>query len=112
MKRIKLIVSTLGCLALCHSLGCKDEADVRSPMCMDGQDYDEVCERFYDHGYAFYTCYNHAHLSAGGLDPDTFGIAYISKDYIQENWAKMFRTLEHDIGAIMNWQDWIVLEKV
>jgi SAM-dependent methyltransferase len=91
---------------------CKDEAAVREAMCAEDQDYQKLCERFYDYGYAFYTCYDRARLSTGGLDSEIFGITYISKAYIQENWSRKFRLIEHDEGAIINWQDWVVMRKL
>jgi SAM-dependent methyltransferase len=90
---------------------CKNESAVRASMCVEGRDYQELCETFYNYGYVFYKCYDRQHLSQGGLDSNVFGITYISKNYIMKNWTNRFQILEHDEGAITNWQDWVVMEK-
>ena len=91
---------------------CKAEKAVREAMCVQGQNYRKLRKRFYKYGYAFYTCYDRANLSKGGLDPDIFGITYISNEYMQKNWSRKFQILEHDEGAIINWQDWVVMRKL
>jgi len=91
---------------------CRDEEDIREQMCIGSQDYEEICKKFYGYGYVFYSPYNHQWLSQGGLDSEVFGITFISKEYIRDNWSGYFQILEHDEGAISNWQDWVVMRKL
>lgn len=91
---------------------CKDEVPVREAMCLGGQNYQKLCEQFYDYGYVFYSCYDKDQLSDGGLDSEIFGITYISKSYVKEKWSKAFEIIEHDEGAISKWQDYVVMKKV
>lgn len=90
---------------------CKDEEIVRKPMCMEGRNYEEVYGQFMNEGYAFYNCYDPKELAEGGIDSKVYGIAYISKQYINRCWTNRFEILEHDEGAISNWQDYVVLKK-
>ena len=80
-------------------------------MCKVIEDYEELCRQFHTYGFTFYSCYDPDRLIKGGLDPYTFGIAYISPDYMRDNWSSMFNILEIDEGAISNWQDYVVLKK-
>ncbi|MGA3207366.1 MAG: class I SAM-dependent methyltransferase [Syntrophales bacterium] len=90
---------------------CKNEETVRQPMCMEGRNYEEIYNQFMKDGFAFYNCYDQKSLAEGGLDSEVFGIAYISKEYIRRHWANRFEILEHDEGAVINWQDYVVLKK-
>lgn len=91
---------------------CKKEEDVRKSMYVYSQDYEELCKKFYDYGYVYYSCYDYKQLSKGGLDSNIFGITYISKEYIRKKWSNKFQILEHDEGAISNWQDYVVMTKL
>lgn len=91
---------------------CKNEKAVREAMCVKGQNYKKLRKRFYNYGYVFYPSYDRANLSRGGLDSDIFGITFISNEYMQKNWSRKFQILEHDEGAIINWQDWVVMRKL
>jgi SAM-dependent methyltransferase len=90
---------------------CKQEDNVRRSMLFEGKDHREVVSKFANEGYVFYTGYEPGYLTQGGLDAERFGIAYISKKYIRRNWTKWFDVLEHEEGAVSNWQDYVVLEK-
>jgi hypothetical protein len=78
-------------------------------MRFEGRDYKEIVDKFTNEGYVFYTGYDPEYLTKGGLDAERFGIAYISKNYIKGNWTRWFEVLEHDEGAVSNWQDYVVL---
>ena len=91
---------------------CEEDEDVRKPMYVCNQDYEELCDKFYKYGYVYYSCYDQKQLLNGGLDSDVFGIAYISKEYIRGKWTDKFQILEHDEGAISNWQDYVVMRKL
>jgi SAM-dependent methyltransferase len=80
-------------------------------MCKVIEDYEELCRQYYKYGFTFYSCYEAEKLTKGGVDPYTFGVAYISKDYIYKNWSALFEILEIDEAAIDNWQDYVVLKK-
>ena len=90
----------------------KEEEDVRRAMCTEGRDYEDLLNRYYKDGYVFYDCYEHKHLAKGGIDADGYGITYISPEYIKRNWSGKFQVLEHDEGAVSNWQDYVVLKRV
>ena len=90
---------------------CKEEEDVRKAMCMEGRDYEKVLHQYNEGGYVFYDCYEHKHLAQGGIDAALYGIAYISPEYIKRNWSNHFQILDHDEGAVSNWQDYVVLKR-
>ncbi|MFX0197453.1 MAG: class I SAM-dependent methyltransferase [Candidatus Hodarchaeota archaeon] len=90
---------------------CKDEQYIRRTMCIEGRDYEELCNKFNDYGYVFYRCYDPKHLERGGLNAGVFGITYISKEYIRKNWSNKFHVLEHDEGAVSNWHDYVIMKK-
>lgn len=91
---------------------CKDEESVREPMCIANQNYEKLWNKFNSDGYVFYSCYDSEWLSKGGIDSDVFGISYISGEYIKNKWTDRFRILEHDKGAVSNWQDYVVMKKL
>lgn len=91
---------------------CRDETDeVRISLQMHKQDYGELRRRFDEDGFAYYRPYAADYLASGGLDPDNFGLTFISTDYIARNWLSGFELLEHDEGAIARFQDYVVLRK-
>jgi len=90
---------------------CREEDAVRRPMCMEERNYEEICHQFMSEGYVFYSCYNPGQLAEGGLDSRVFGITFISKEYMKKHWTNQFEILEHDEGAVSNWQDYVVLKK-
>jgi len=90
---------------------CKDEDLVRGPMHIEKTNYEKLYRTFFEYGFFFYRCYDEKYMSEGGLDSEIFGITFISKKYIIKHWCDKFTLLEHDEGAIQNWQDWVVLRK-
>jgi len=91
---------------------CKAEDNVRKAMCFEGRDYEALLNKYEKDGYVYYDCYEPKHLAKGGIDAQLYGIAYISPEYIRNNWSKKFQILEHDQGAVDNWQDYVVLRRL
>lgn len=90
---------------------CEKEENIRIAMSFGGQNYEDIKNRFHAHGYVFYKCYDSQQLGKGGLDADIFGISFISRKYIENNWTRKFKLREYDAGAVSNWQDYVVLQK-
>jgi len=63
---------------------CKYEESVIASMCIADKNYEDLYDKFINHGYVFYSCYDSQHLSKGGLNSEIFGITYISAIYIRK----------------------------
>jgi len=87
------------------------EEDVRKAMCIKDGDDQELLERYSRDGYVFHKCYDREHLAKGGIDASLYGITYISPEYMRTNWSDQFQILEHDEGAVSNWQDYVILKR-
>ena len=46
-----------------------------------------------------------------GFDVDNFGMAFISPDYIERDWGKLFDIVRIDTGVVGNRQDVLLLRK-
>jgi len=90
---------------------CEGEENVRKAMCIEDRDYKKILRQYNEDGYVFYDCYERKHLARGGIDAERYGITYISPEYIRRSWSSKFEILEHEEGAVSNWQDYVILKR-
>lgn len=74
-----------------------------------GGNYDAIVKEYKDTGFSYWPAYPPAAKDVG-IDIDTFGMAFISKDYIQRKWTDLFEYKGFCIGA-PDWQDVVILVK-
>lgn len=74
-----------------------------------GGNYREIMREYTARGFSFWRAYPES-ASEFGIDANTFGMAFISRPYIEKNWLDLF-----DLKTIVNgdpgWQDLVVLQK-
>ncbi len=74
-----------------------------------------ACERlkqeFETAGYSFYESYGEAGAPAFGINAATFGMAFISPDYMAKNWMTDYELVKFEAGMISNWQDYAILRR-
>jgi SAM-dependent methyltransferase len=75
-----------------------------------GANYDEVVERYRHPGFSYWRSYPEE-ARANGIDPETFGMAFISRDYIDREWTKVMPVAEIVKDVVPNWQDLVVLRR-
>ncbi len=94
-----------------HLLGqIQSDAQVRARYMAENVDLDDLRNNYLDRGFAYYACYPR---SGGdfGFDVDNFGMAFISPDYIERGWSKLFEIVRIDKGVVGNRQDVLLLRK-
>jgi SAM-dependent methyltransferase len=94
-----------------HLLGqIRHDAQVQARYMAENVDLDDVRSNYLDRGFASYACYPR---SGGdfGFDVDNFGMAFISPDYIERDWGKLFDIVRIDTGVVGNRQDVLLLRK-
>ena len=77
----------------------------------DRKSWDIHDQRFDNYGYVFYESYTEKDASALGINPASFGMAFISPDYIRKNWMTDYELLQYAPGNIANFQDYVVLRR-
>lgn len=75
-----------------------------------GGDYEAIVREYRDRGFAFWHAYGDG-AKAAGIDPETFGMAFISPDYIRAHWQHGFTVEEIVTDIAPRWQDLVVLRK-
>lgn len=88
------------------------ESELRTRVGMDAIATVAAARDYDRNGFAFRPIYDDAELSRGGLDATTFGLSFISLDYMKEHWTDRFEILSYLPGAISEFQDWVVLKKL
>lgn len=88
-----------------------NEKALRNRMAISIDKADDLYRVFIEKGFAFRSRYDHDELQKGGLDSNTFGLAYISDLYIRNRWSCLFDILSNEEGLIQKNQDLIVLQK-
>lgn len=72
---------------------------------------DELTEIYSNKGFGFYDCYPKSDEDFG-FDHDNFGMAFISPAYIRREWTKFFEVVCIAPGAVVNFQDVVLLRKL
>lgn len=71
----------------------------------------QINRKFDSHGYSFYESYNEKDTFDLGIDPSSFGMAFISPFYIERHRMNDYELLKYEPCKISNWQDYVVLRK-
>lgn len=73
-----------------------------------GGDYRKIVRAYRKRGFAFWRSYP-KEARAHGIDHKTFGMAFISHDYVHARWQRGFDLIEIHTDAAPRWQDLVVL---
>jgi len=73
-------------------------------------DYPQIVRDYEQSGFAFWRWYPEK-AEKYGIDIDTFGMAFISRNYIYDNWSDLFEILEIVDNVAPGWQDLLVCKK-
>ena len=74
-----------------------------------GGHYNAILHEYKKTGFSFWKAYP-ASAKDVGIDNETFGMAFVSFDYIKENWSDLFELMDRVPGA-PKWQDIAILKK-
>jgi SAM-dependent methyltransferase len=91
---------------------CRADPEMAASLSMTTSDLTNVVRQFEANGFAFHRCYDRSSLAAGGLDANTFGLTYLTPEYLAKSASPNFEILLHDEGAIAQFQDWVVLRRL
>lgn len=86
------------------------EQDMRDLMKLGPDDVPLVREKFDSYGYAFYESYAERARDFG-TEPTLFGMSLVSPQYMSSRWSHWFDIVQADPGAVVRWQDYIVLRR-
>jgi len=74
-----------------------------------GADFDAVMKTYRETGFSFFPVYPDSAADVG-IDVDTFGMAFVSHQYVSEAWGDLFE-FRSVFTAVPEWQDGVVLVK-
>ena len=72
--------------------------------------YSDVLRDYEKNGFAFFRWYPEK-AKQHGIDIDTFGMAFITRQYVYDNWTDLFDIEEIVDNAAPGWQDLLVCRK-
>ena len=75
-----------------------------------GEDYSEIRKEYDERGFAYWRSYPETSKNLG-IDNESFGMTFMSVDYVRKNWSDIF-SLADVVEGIPRWQDILVLQKV
>ncbi|NGO50417.1 class I SAM-dependent methyltransferase [Allomesorhizobium camelthorni] len=86
------------------------EAKLVERMVARGADYDAVTEEYRRTGFSYWRAYPEE-ARQNGIDIETFGMAFISRDYVRREWSRLFEVVDFVADADPKWQDLVVLRR-